>query len=103
MITKDVKQDLFLLFCSFLFYFAFLILNLADITEGSKENRTYNDYDEPPERCYPNYENRLFRDGSNHASLKCVKISVPDIEIYDRSCEELNLTNPDFGKECIIE
>ncbi len=103
MITKDVKRDLFLLFCSFLFYFAFLVLNLSEISEGSKENQTYNNYDEPPERCYPNYENRIFRDESGHTSLKCVKIGVPDIKIYDRSCEDLNLTNPYFGKECFIE
>ena len=99
----DVKRDLLFLFCSFLFYFGFLVLNASNDAEGSKENVTYNEYDEPPERCVPRFENRIFRDDTGHIKVRCVKIGVPDIVTYERSCEELNLTNPEnYLDECFI-
>ena len=98
----DVKRDLLILFCSLLFYFAFLILNVTH-SEGSKENPNFTIGDEPPERCMPRYEDRIFRDDSGHIRLRCVKIGVPDIEIYEKSCEELNLTNSeDYPERCDI-
>ena len=103
MFNKDIRRDLLLLFCSFLFYFGFLVLNASNNVLGSKENVSFNNYDEPPERCVPRYENRIYRDDGGHITLKCVKISIPEIKIYERSCEELNLTNKEEQKECIID
>jgi len=94
----EVKRDLLILFCSFLFYFAFLVLNAT----GSRENANFTVYDEPLERCIPRYENRAFTNELSHTILRCVKIGIPDIEYYEKSCEELNLTNPEITEECII-
>ena len=93
MFNKDVRRDILLLFCSLLFYLAFLVLNASNSVVGSKENVTYNEYDTPPELCVPRYENRLYTDDSGHGTLRGVKIGIPDIEIYEKSCEDLGLKN----------
>ena len=98
MFNSNLRRDFLLLFCSFLFYFSFLTLNSS--VEGS-ENQTFNDYDTPPELCNPKYENRLYRDDTGHTSIRCVKIGIPEIETYDKSCEELEFTNKENLEECI--
>ena len=105
MINKEIKRDLFYLFCSLLFFFAFFLMN-KDIKEvqGGKENPNFTIGVEPPERCLPKYEDRVFIDEYGRENLRCVKIAVPDNVYYNKSCEELGLENPeDYPEECFIE
>lgn len=102
MVNIDFKKDLFLLFCSFLFYFAFLVLNVTHDTYGSKENINLTQYSEtPPEFCNPRYVNRLYTDANGDEIVKCVKIGIPENTYYEKSCEELELYNEDTEEECL--
>lgn len=103
MANISFKKDLFLLFCSLLFYLGFLVLNVTHEVTGSKENQSFNNYDTPPELCTPRYENRMYQDESGHISIKCVKIGIPDIKIYDKSCEELGYKNEENSDGCVID
>jgi hypothetical protein len=103
MINKDVRRDMLLLFCSFLFYFAFFFINvdLRDVIGAENPNFTIGE--EPPERCIPRYEDRVFKDEFGNNKIRCVKIAVPENVYYEKSCEELNLTNENYVEECIID
>lgn len=103
MINKEIKRDVFLLFCSFLFYFAFFFIN-ADIKDvKGSENVNFTIGEEPVERCIPRYEDRTYKDSQGHVFTRCVKIAVPENIYYDKSCMELGLTNPEnYPEECII-
>lgn len=95
MFNESVRRDAMLLFCSFLFYFGFLVMNASTFSNATKENRTYNDFENPPELCTPRYENRIYQDEFGHSTIRCVKIGIPTIEIYQKPCEDLGLKNID--------
>jgi len=100
MVEIDYKNDLFLLFCSLLFYISFLVLNLTHDTDA-RENLNATIYDaNPQELCNNVYENRIFRDETGHETLRCVKLEIPNNIIYTRSCEELHLKSDEVFEEC---
>ena len=103
MLNKDVRRDILLLFCSFLFYFGFFFINVDLKDVKGTENSNFTIGEEPPERCNPRYEDRVFRDELGNNKVRCVKIAVPDNIYYEKSCEELNLTNEDYVEECLID
>lgn len=98
-VNVDFKKDLFLLFCSLLFYLAFILLNISQDSDA-RENQTFNDYDTPPEICNNIYEDRIFKDESGHETLRCVKLGIPELTIYSKNCKELNLKSDYPLKEC---
>ncbi|MEK6937047.1 MAG: hypothetical protein AABW58_03170 [Nanoarchaeota archaeon] len=102
MTIKEIKRDLFYLFCSSLFFFAFFFMN--NDVQASKENINLTAVDEPPERCLPKYEDRVFVNEDGYSVTRCVKIGIPDNVYYDKPCEELGLRNPDdYPEKCILE
>ncbi len=104
MINREVKRDLFYLFCSLSFFFAFFFMN-NDIKEvQGKENINFTGVDEPVERCIPRYEDRAFRQEDGSIIVRCVKIAIPENVYYDEPCKELGLFNPEnYPAECLIE
>ncbi len=98
-VNVDFKRDAFLLFCSLLFYLAFLFLNIAQDSDA-RENQSFNDYDTPPEICNNIYEDRIFKDESGHEILRCVKLGIPEITIYPKTCQELKFISDYPLKEC---
>ena len=103
MINKDVRRDILLLFCSFLFYFAFFFINVDLKDVIGTENSNFTIGEEPPERCIPRYEDRIFTNEDGETKTRCVKIAVPENIYYEKSCEELNLTNEEIIEECFID
>lgn len=104
MISREFKRDVFYLFCSLLFFFAFFFMNNDIKDVRGEENSNYTIGEEPPERCMPRYEDRAFRETDGRITVRCVKIAIPENLYYDKPCDELGLKNPDnYPEECLIE
>src|SRR3989338_1808851 len=90
----EIRKDILILVSMLLLYLAFLTINSTQDAIGAENTNLTQGYDDiPPELCSPVYVDRSLILENQSVLKRCVKIGIPDMVFFDKTCNELNLRN----------